>query len=91
MRLCWTGHAPLVYNNTIMATNYYIAKVYRQHNSLVLTIPQPVVITLGIVKGSHVVFKWNQQDCKFDFAKFKPEGAQDVRSSGSGDSKDTGG
>lgn len=79
-----------MYNNTIMATNYYIAKVYRQHNSLVLTIPRPVLTALGIVKGNHVVFKWSQQDCEFDFAKFVPEGAKDVQSSGSGDSKDTG-
>jgi len=76
-----------VYNNTNMAEEYFIAKVYRQHNSLVITVPQPVVIALGLKAGQHMVFTWQQSEGKFKFTKFKPEGAQDGRGEGSSDRK----
>lgn len=71
------GYAPHLYNNTIMAENYFIAKVYRQHNSLVITVPVSVTTALGIKRGSHVVFAWNQANGEFKFSKFKLEGVQD--------------
>ena len=74
-----------------MAEEYFIAKVYRQHNSLVIVVPQAVCIALGVKRGDHMVFTWRQQEGKFKFSKFIPKGAIDVQSSGSSDRKDTGG
>lgn len=68
-----------MYDNTTMAENYFIAKVYRQHNSMVITVPKPVCIALGLKAGMHMVFTWQQSEGKFKFAKFKPEGAKDER------------
>lgn len=62
-----------------MAVDYFIAKVYRQHNSLVIAVPKPVCIALGLKAGQHMVFTWQQAEGKFKFAKFKPEGAKDER------------
>ncbi|KKM97807.1 hypothetical protein LCGC14_1164400 [marine sediment metagenome] len=74
-----------------MAESYYIAKVFRQHNSQVVTIPLPVCTALGIKPGNHVVFTWNKRSCEFDFAKFKPVGAQDERTRTDTDRTDKGG
>jgi len=74
-----------------MAVEYFIAKVYRQSRSLVIAVPRAVCIALGIKRGDHMVFTWKQQEGKFELSKFEPEGVRDVQSSGSGDSKDTGG
>lgn len=59
-----------------MAESYFIAKLYRQHNSTVMAVPQPVAIALGLRPGNHVVLQWNQVDGSFDFAKFVPVGAK---------------
>ena len=74
-----------------MAESYFIAKVYRQHNSLVITVPVTVTTALGIIKGSHVVFTWHKADGAFEFAKFKQEGAKNVGDSGDSDREDQGG
>lgn len=58
---------------------YFLAKVYRQHNSFVITIPRAVCIALQLKAGQHMVFTWKQSEGKFKFAKFKPEGAKDVQ------------
>ena len=77
--------------NTLMTESYYIAKVFKQHNSLVIVVPSVVCIVLEIKAGSHVVFTWNQSEGTFKFSKFNPEGSQDGASEGSPDRKDTGG
>ncbi len=74
-----------------MAESYYIAKVFRQHNSQVVTIPLSVCTALGITPGNHVVFTWNKLDCEFDFAKFKPAGEKDERTRRDSDQSDKGG
>ena len=74
-----------------MAESYFIAKVFRQHNSLVVTVPRAVCIALGIEPGHHVVFTWHQKEGKFEFAKFKPEGAKDERIETDTDRADQGG
>lgn len=74
-----------------MSDNYFIAKVYRQHNSLVIAVPKPVCIALGLKAGQHMVFTWQQSEGKFNFKKFKPEGAKDVADSRDTDRKDKGG
>lgn len=73
-----------------MTDNYFIAKVYRQHNSLVIAVPRAVCIALDLKAGQHMVFTWQQSEGKFKFSKFKPEGAKDVIDSGSSDRKDKG-
>ena len=74
-----------------MAPEYFIAKVYRQHNSLVIAVPRPVCIALGLKAGQHMVFTWLQSEGKFKFAKFIPEGALDERARTDSDRKDKGG
>lgn len=74
-----------------MAPEYFIAKVYRQHNSLVIAVPRPVCIALGLKAGQHMVFTWLQSEGKFKFAKFIPEGAKDERARTDSDRKDQGG
>lgn len=59
-----------------MTADYFIAKVYRQHNSLVITVPKPVCIALGLKAGQHMVFTWQQSEGKFKFSKFGSEGAK---------------
>lgn len=74
-----------------MAVSYYIAKVFRQHNSQVVTIPLSVCTALGTKPGDHVVFTWDKLNCEFDFAKFKPAGEKDGSDSRDSDRKDQGG
>jgi len=74
-----------------MAESYFLAKVYRQHNSLVITVPKPVCIALNLKVGEHMVFTWQQSEGKFKFNKFEPGGSKDGSDSGSTDRKDRGG
>jgi len=74
-----------------MAETYYIAKVYRQHNSMVITVPKPVCVALNMKVGQHMVFTWQQSEGRFRFAKFNPEGAKRGTDSGSSDRSDSGG
>jgi len=69
-----------------MTADYFIAKVYRQHNSLVIAIPKTVCIALNLKAGQHMVFTWQQSEGKFKFSKFNPEGETDARI-GAGTSK----
>lgn len=59
-----------------MVADYFIAKVYRQHNSLVIAVPRAVCIAMDLKAGQHMVFTWQQKEGKFKFSKFKPEGAK---------------
>ena len=61
-----------------MAVDYFIAKVYRQHRSLVIAVPKAVCIALGLKAGQYMVFTWQQSEGKFKFSKFVPEGAIDA-------------
>lgn len=61
-----------------MAESYFIAKLYRQRNSLAMVVPKPVTIALGLKRGDHVVLQWNQREGKFEFRKFVLAGATDV-------------
>jgi len=60
-----------------MAESYFIAKVYRQHNSLVIAVPRAVCTVLGLKRGDHMIFTWQQSEGKFKFSKFRPEGAKE--------------
>jgi bifunctional DNA-binding transcriptional regulator/antitoxin component of YhaV-PrlF toxin-antitoxin module len=60
-----------------MAESYFIAKLYRQRNSVAMVVPQPVRIELGLKAGNHVVLKRNQTSGKFELTKLVPEGARD--------------
>ncbi len=59
-----------------MPQSYFIAKLFRQHNSIVMAVPKAVAIALGLRAGNHVVLQWNQVDGKFEFMKFEPIGAK---------------
>jgi len=74
-----------------MAVSYHIAKLYRQANSLVMVVPKPVTIALGLQRGDHIVLQWNQTDGKFEFKKFVLAGGKNGRSSGHGDKTDNNG
>jgi len=74
-----------------MAENYFIAKVYRQHNSLVIAVPRAVCIALQLKAGQHMVFTWQQSEGQFEFSKFNPVGAKDERTRTDSHRKDTGG
>ena len=74
-----------------MSENYFIAKVYKQHSSLVIAVPQAVCIALGLKRGDYMVFTWQQTEGKFKFSKFRPEGAKDVGDSRNPDREDKGG
>ena len=74
-----------------MPEQYYIAKVFRQHNSLVIVVPGVVCVALGIKAGQHVVFAWTMKDGDFKFTKFKPVGAKDERHGTDTDKPDQGG
>lgn len=77
--------------NGAMAEGYFIAKVFRQKNSLVIVVPMAVRVALDMQAGDHVVFTWSQARGKFKFSKFVPVGDQDGRASGDSDSGDQGG
>lgn len=74
-----------------MAVNYFIAKVYRQHRSLVIAVPRAVCLALNLKAGQHMVFTWQQSEGKFNFKKFVPEGAIDGSDKGNSDRPDQGG
>ncbi len=74
-----------------MSDNYFIAKVYRQHNSLVIAVPKSVCIALDLKAGHHMVFTWLQSEGKFKFAKFRPAGDSDDRATTNSDREDKGG
>jgi len=72
-----------------MPQSYFIAKLFRQHNSIVMAVPKAVAIALGLRAGNHVVLQWNQADGKFDFNKFEPIGVKHVGDTEHTDSQDT--
>lgn len=74
-----------------MAESYFIAKVYRQHNSLVIAVPRAVCIAMDLKAGQHMVFTWEQSEGKFEFKKFHAVGEKDGSDSGNSDRKDRGG
>ena len=57
-----------------MAGSYFISKVYRQHTSMVIVIPRPVSVALGIKRGDNVVFQWKNPEGVFVLQKFEPIG-----------------
>lgn len=71
-----------------MAESYFIAKVYRQHNSSVIAVPQAVCIALGLKPGDHMVFTWQNSEGRFKASKFKLEGVKDAGDSEHADSED---
>ncbi|MBA7557346.1 hypothetical protein ES705_50094 [subsurface metagenome] len=73
-----------------MAGSYFLAKLYRQHNSVVIVVPRPVLVALEVKAGGYVVFKWNQKDGTFEFAKLDLTGGKDADSREHTDSKDRG-
>jgi len=73
-----------------MAESYYIAKVYRQHNSFVIVVPQPVCVALGVRVGDHMVFTWQNSNGRFKLTKFKMEGVKDAGDSEHTDTEDRG-
>ena len=74
-----------------MPGDIFIAKVFRQRNSLVVVIPRPVCIAMEIKAGQYMVFTWNNSEGQFEFKKFVPAGAKDEPHTGSSDSADQGG
>ena len=71
-----------------MPGDIFIAKVFRQRNSLVVVIPRPVCIALELKAGQYMVFKWQNSEGQFEFKKLIPAGAkdgQDTRGPNSGD------
>ncbi len=83
-----TGVAPHWIINTDMTESYYIAKVYRQHNSFVIVVPRPVCVGLNLRAGDHIVFIWNTAEGRFDAKKFVPEGVENARDAGHTDQSD---
>ena len=77
--------------NTRMTEQCFIAKVFRQHNSLVIVLPYPVCIAVGIKAGDHAVFLWRQTEGGFEFTKFKPVGADEGTDKRGTDRPDQGG
>ncbi|GAJ13313.1 unnamed protein product [marine sediment metagenome] len=73
-----------------MAGSYHIAKLYRQANSLVMVVPKPVTIALGLKRGDHVLLQWNQIDGKFEFKKFVLAGGKDAGDSEHSNQQDRG-
>lgn len=63
----------------MMAEQYFIAKVYKQHRSLCVAVPKAVCVALGIRAGQYMVFSWSQAEGKFKFNKFVPDGEIDER------------
>lgn len=60
-----------------MAGDFFIAKVFRQRNSLVVVIPQELCIAMNIKTKQYLVMSWNNQDGSFTVTKFKPIGEKD--------------
>lgn len=77
--------------NTLMTAEYFIAKIYRQHNSLVIAVPQVVCLALDVKAGQHIVFTWKQSEGIFTFTKFKPVGEKDARVGADTDRQNNGG
>lgn len=73
-----------------MAQDYFIAKLYRQHTSVVMVLPRPVQIALNLRPGNHVVLQWKNPEGVFVLKKFVPVGAKDETDPGSIDSEDPG-
>ena len=56
---------------------WFISKVYKSSNSLVVTVPMSVRVALGLKRGDRVLFTTNPGKALFGFQKFEPVGAQD--------------
>ena len=57
---------------------WFISKVYKSSNSLVVTVPMPVRISLGLKRGDRVLFTLLPGTGQYGFQKFEPVGARDV-------------
>ncbi len=74
-----------------MAADTYIAKVFKQHNSLVIVVPHVVCIALNVKSGQYLVLTWLQSEGAFKVTKFKLEGEKEDGSKGHTDKSDKGG
>jgi hypothetical protein len=57
--------------------SFFIAKLYRQHKSDVITVPVPVKVSLGLKTSDHVAFIGRPGMNGFEFVKLVPVGVQD--------------
>ena len=60
-----------------MTQSYFIAKLYRQHTSVVMVLPRPVQTALNLKVGNHVVLQWKNPQGTFELKKFVPVGAKE--------------
>ena len=56
---------------------FFIAKLYRQHKSDVITVPVPVKMSMGLKTSDYVIFIQHQGEDGFEFRKFVPIGVRD--------------
>ncbi len=75
----------------MMAKTHFIAKVFRQHNSLVMVVPGAVCIALNVSTGTYLVLEWDPEYGAFKMTKFKPEGFKDERARADSDQSNKGG
>ncbi len=72
-----TGATPYLIINTVMSDHFFIAKVYRQHSSLVIALPKPVCIAASVKAGDYMIFTWDQKSGHFTVKKFIPAGEKE--------------
>lgn len=75
----------------ISGTLQFTSKVFRQHSSLVITLPKGVCEQLGISKGDVVLFEVEQGEVAAVMGKIAMRGCEDDRDSRNSDREDQGG
>lgn len=72
-------------------TAQFTARVYRQHSSLIITLPKRLCEQLQIAKGSHVLFEVGPGDVAAVMGTIALRGSENVRGKRNSDREDQGG
>ena len=71
MTIAWAGDIPTRMVNTNNTKMVLPKRVFRQHNSLVVTLPILIRRKLGIKKGDYLLFEWSDKSKKVEIDRFR--------------------
>lgn len=71
MTIAWAGAISYRMHNTRNTKMVLPKRIFRQHNSLVVTLPVLIRQKLGVKKGDYLLFEWTEQSKTVKIDKFR--------------------
>jgi len=71
LTIAWAGVISHRMDNTNNTKMVMPKRVFKQHNSLVVTLPRLIRQKLGIKKGDYLLFEWSDKSTKVEIDRFR--------------------